>query len=168
MCHLSKFRSDNSFKRIRFDVIPSGAISTIIDFVVRTSEVVNILVYSIGMVTHFTVAVAAIYQSVKNTSFAVFLFGARRFIFAVISCNRSKTSRSIIGSFAFLKTAQFSLSLGYLLLFLKDLEYVLKLIMSPQYSCFISEYERLLIKTTHKKKPLHRYQNKRKHSFRLN
>lgn len=74
MCHLSKLCFNHFFKRISSDIMSSGTISTIIDFVVGRSKVVNIPVYGICMVTHFAVTVAAIYQSVKNTSFAVFLF----------------------------------------------------------------------------------------------
>ena len=49
-------------------------------------------------------------------------------------CTCSNTSRSMIGSWTFLKIAHLSSGLAYLVLFLKDLEQVLKLIISPQYS----------------------------------
>ena len=64
---------------------------------------------------------------------AFFGFGARRFVFAMSVCTFSKSPRAIIGSCTSLNIAQFSGALGSRVLFLKDLEQVLKLITSPQY-----------------------------------
>ena len=52
----------------------SRTLSTIINFVVGTSEIVNFFIRSACVVSHFTVAISAIYQSVKYTPFAIFFF----------------------------------------------------------------------------------------------
>lgn len=119
------------------------ALSSIIYLVIRTSEIVNFFIRGACVVSHFTVAISAIYQTVKYAPFAVFFFGARRFVFEINFCTVSNVSRSIIGSLTSLNTAQFSLEFSYLVLFLNDLEYVLKLIISPQYSCWERIFEQL-------------------------
>ena len=52
----------------------SRTFSSIINLVIRTSEIVNSFIRGACVVPHFTVAISAIYQSVKYTPFTVFLF----------------------------------------------------------------------------------------------